>query len=255
MVESYSYFDLGILISFISAGFYKSLITKRKEQMKSTFKFKKLLVSLAIASSASLTIAPATTQAGVTANAGIASKYVFRGIEQKGSASASAGLDYEADSGLYVGTWVGDVETGLEYDFYAGWAGEFNGVSLGLGGTYYGYTERDFDSPYKEVNLSLGYAGFTVGYDKGVWESDEDVDYTHAYLSYEYDAFSATYAVLDGDIDTKDDAISYLDLGYSVELAEGLDGSINYIYSMPEDSDVDPEPYLIFGISKAFNLM
>jgi len=228
--------------------------------MKSIFKFNKLFVSLAIASSASLTLAPVAAQAGVTGNIGMVSNYVFRGIEQKNSASVSAGLDYEADSGIYVGTWVGDVDnnegdSGLEYDFYAGWAGEVEGVSLGLGGTYYGYTEASFDSPYKELNLSLGLAGFTLGYDKGVYESTTDIDYSHVYLSYEINDFSATYAVLDGDLDTKDDAVSYLDLGYSTELSKGLDGSVNYIYSMPEDSANDPSPYLIFGISKSFDIM
>jgi len=222
--------------------------------MKKSFQLKTLLASMVVASS--VTLAPIAAQAGVSANVGMVSNYVFRGVEQTDSASAFAGLDYENDSGLYVGTWIADVTDGLEYDFYAGWAGEFDGVSLGLGGTYYGYTEKAFDQPYKEINLSVGFAGVTLGYDKGVHEVVvKDEDYSHAYISYERNDFSATYGVYDANIDAKKDAQSYLDLGYSFELAKGLDGSVNYIYSSPEDSNNDPRTYLILGISKSFDVM
>ncbi|VAW49280.1 hypothetical protein MNBD_GAMMA04-1549 [hydrothermal vent metagenome] len=221
--------------------------------MKKSFKLKTLLASLVVASS--VTLAPVAAQAGVSANVGMVSNYVFRGVEQTDSASASAGLDYENESGLYVGTWIADVTDGLEYDLYAGWAGEFDGVSLGLGGTYYGYTDRAFDEPYKEVNLSVGFAGVTLGYDKGIHELAKEEDYSNAYISYERNDFSATYGVYDANIDAKKDAMNYLDLGYSFELAKGLDGSVNYIYASPEDSNNDPETYLILGISKSFDVM
>ncbi len=224
--------------------------------MKKTFQLKKLLVAVAMTSSATMMMAPVVAQAGVSANVGMVSNYVFRGVEQSGEASASAGLDYENDSGLYVGTWVADVNNGLEYDLYAGWSGEVKGVSLGLGGTYFGYTEADFDQPYKELNLSVGFAGVTLGYDKGVHEVVvKDEDYSHAYISYERNNFSATYAVYDANNDVNNDAINYLDLGYSMELSKGLDGSVNYLYTSPEDSAQDPKAYLILGISKSFDVM
>ena len=211
-----------------------------------------------VLASSSTMMMPTLSQAGVSANVGMVSNYVFRGVEQTDSASASAGLDYENDSGLYVGTWAADVENGLEYDFYAGWSGEIKGVSLGLGGTYYGYTNASFDRPYKELNLSVGFAGVTLGYDKGVHEqasNAKDNDYYHAYINYEQNNFSATYGMLDLDEDTKKDALNYLELGYSMELAKGLDGSVNYVYSVPENSANDPTTYLILGISKSFDLM
>ncbi len=226
--------------------------------MKKTFQLNKTLMAVVLASSSTMLLVPSISQAGVSANVGMVTNYVFRGVEQTESASALAGLDYDHDSGLYVGTWVADVENGLEYDFYAGWSGEFKGVSLGLGGTYYGYTDATFDRPYKELNLSVGFAGVTLGYDKGVHEqagSAKDNDFYHAHISYERNNFSATYGMLDLDEDTKKDALNYLDLGYSMELAKGLDGSINYVYSVPEDSANDPTTYLILGISKSFDLM
>ncbi|VAW47277.1 hypothetical protein MNBD_GAMMA03-1069 [hydrothermal vent metagenome] len=221
--------------------------------MKKSFKLKTLLASMVVASS--VTLAPVAAQAGVSANVGMVSNYVFRGVEQTDSASASAGLDYENDSGFYVGTWVADVTDGLEYDFYAGWSGEIKGVSLGLGGTYYGYTERAFDEPYKEINLSAGFLGVTLGYDKGIHELADEEDYSHAYIGYEKAGFWGTIGVYDANIDAKKDAMNYLDLGYSMELVKGLDGSINYVYASPEDSANDPKAYLILGISKSFDLM
>ncbi|MCF6253310.1 MAG: TorF family putative porin [Thiomicrorhabdus sp.] len=232
--------------------------------MKKTFQLNKTLMAVVLASSSTMLLVPTISQAGVSANVGMVSNYVFRGVDQSdGKASASAGLDYENDSGIYVGTWVGGVDNGaasgagkgLEYDFYAGWSGEVKGVSLGLGGTYFGYTEASFDQPYKEVNLSVGFAGVTLGYDKGVHELATEADYSHTYISYERNNFSATYAVYDANIDANNDAVNYLDLGYSIELAKGLDGSVNYIYSAPEDSANDPKTYLILGISKSFDVM
>ncbi len=223
--------------------------------MKKSFQLKNLLVSMAMASSVAFSMTSVTAHAGVSANIGMVSNYVFRGVEQTDSASGFAGLDYENDSGFYAGTWIADVTDGLEYDLYAGWSGEMDGISLGVGGTYYGYTERAFDEPYKEVNLSVGFAGVTLGYDKGIHELAKEEDYSNAYISYEYNSFSATYGVYDANIDVKKNAVSYLDLGYSTELSPGLEGGVNYIYASPEDSNNDPKAYLILGISKSFDVM
>lgn len=217
---------------------------------------KKVLTTLGVSAvlAGSMVVSNAAL-AGASANVGMVSNYVFRGVEQTESASASAGLDYEADSGLYVGTWVADVESGLEYDLYAGWSGEFSGVTLGLGGTYYGYTDSAFDEPYTEVNLSVGFGPVSLAYDQGTTGADGKTKYNHMAASYEKGAFAATYGIFDGNTDVKKDATSYLDLGYSYELAAGLDGTANYVYSMPENSASDPSAYLILGLSKSFDLM
>ena len=226
--------------------------------MKKTTSLKKLLVSMAIVSSTALTFAPATTQAGASANIGYVSNYVFRGVQQTNTGSGSAGLDYEDDSGLYVGTWGADVDDGLEYDFYAGWGGAFSDVNLGIGATYYGYTKSAFDDPYQEVNLSLGYGPVTLGYDlgqhlKGATTGPKDKDYSDISIGMDYESVSATLGVWDEDTDAKDDALTYFDLSYSTELAAGLDGSITYTYALSEASGATADNYLIFGISKAFD--
>ena len=94
----------------------------------------------------------------VTGNAGILSDYVFRGIHQS-SGTGNGGLDFEY-MGFYAGTWLADVEDGIEYDLYAGYVYEFeNGLYLGAGYTSYQYSDT-FDDEYNEVNL---YAGGSVG--------------------------------------------------------------------------------------------
>lgn len=228
--------------------------------MKKTFQLKSLLLSMAVAGSAAMAVMPATSQAGVSANIAGSSMYIFRGIDQNGEmASASAGLDYESDSGIYIGTWAAKVDTGLEYDIYGGWSGSFGDVSVGLGATAYRYTDAAFDKPYTEVNASLGYKMITVGYDKGYHEDSvadgSDADYDHKYVSVEYEGFAAKYGVYDPDVDVSDNANSYLDLGYSAELSPGLEGSVNYIFTTYEDSATKDTNYLVFGISKSFDIM
>ena len=229
--------------------------------MNKTFKLKSLLLSMAVAGAATFTMAPVVAQAGVSANVGFVSTYVYRGVQQTSDGSASAGLDYEHESGFYAGVWgvdVGSGEAGLEYDLYAGWAGQFGEISVDAGVVGYYYT-GDFDTSYQEVAVSAGYGPITVGYAGGKWEDGagpgDDSDYTDMYITAEFAGVSLTYGEWDADTDLKDDALSRVELGYGLELAKGLDGSVTYIKSMPEDSSVKDEDYLVFGISKSFDIM
>ena len=56
---------------------------------------------------------PLIASAGVSANLGITSNYLFRGVTQTdGSTATQGGLDYEHASGLYVGGWGSNVDFG-----------------------------------------------------------------------------------------------------------------------------------------------
>jgi uncharacterized protein (TIGR02001 family) len=105
-----------------------------------------LLVALGLAAS------QGAVAADFSANIGMMSDYIFRGIKQNTSAAAFAGLDYE-NSGFYVGTWAAEVGEGLEYDLYAGYEGSVGDFSYGIGYTGYFYTD-DFDDTYNEINLT-----------------------------------------------------------------------------------------------------
>ena len=73
---------------------------------------KKSILSIALSTtllaSATFTSAQAVALEGVSGNVGLVSQYLFRGIAQTSTASASAGLDYE-NGGFYLGTWAADV--------------------------------------------------------------------------------------------------------------------------------------------------
>lgn len=244
--------------------------------MKKTFSVKSLLVSMAIASSAALSIAPATTQAGVSGNMGAVSTYVFRGVYQTGAAG-QGGIDYESDSGVYVGTWLSNVDTGgtnnlhgLEYDLYGGWAGTAGGVDLGIGYTGYFYT-NGFDQMYNELNLSAGFGGVTVAFNPGVYDAPDakghsETNYYNINISGDIGPISTTLGYNDFDtssskvipgVDNKGAENAYLELSYSKELFKNVDGSITYIASQAEDTagDSQVQNYLVFGVTSTFDIM
>lgn len=118
--------------------------------MKKTTSLKKLLVSMAIVSSAALAVTPATTQAGeVSYNAAVSNMYLWRGINVSNpSPAVFGGIDYAADSGLYIGTWTsseGAFDNSSELDIYGGYAGSAGdfGFDIGYAAYLYPYANKD----------------------------------------------------------------------------------------------------------------
>lgn len=237
--------------------------------MKTSFKIKSLLMSMAIAGSSLATIAPATVQAGASANFGGVTTYVYRGLHQAGAAG-QGGLDYETDSGLYAGVWASQVgagtqeQNGLEYDVYGGWGGSFGGVDLGIGYIGYFYTNA-FDDMYNELNLSVGVGGVTLAFNPGIHDAenadgDDSTNYYNVNLSGDIGPVSAELGYNDWDMDdseTKDGAVNtYLNLTYSMEISKGWEGSVGYVGNYQEDAAGDSfvENYLIVGVSTSFDL-
>lgn len=127
------------------------------------------LIPLALAA---MVAAPAA-HAGFSANVGLTSNYLWRGVTQSDDGFAvSGGIDYEHDSGFYVGTWAsninwavyGNPNDGVEIDFYGGFAGEANGVGYDVGIIYYHYPDNMYDgSDFTELYGSLSYGPFEAG--------------------------------------------------------------------------------------------
>jgi len=231
--------------------------------MTKTFKLKSLALSLAVAGAASVAMVPATSQAGVSANVGVVTDYVFRGFNQStdtGSPAIQGGFDYEHDSGLFAGIWGSTMDYGYEYDLYAGWGGTFNGVDLGAAYTAYYYTDEDVygkGAAFEEINLSAGYGPVSVAADLDV--DSDNTNYIHYAVSLDASAVaegvSLTYGVTQTDKDstgakTKD--AGYLDIGYSTTLDMGVDLGVNFVMA---DAGADDTSYLIVGLSKSFDLM
>lgn len=120
---------------------------------------------LVCATAALAAMASGTALAEVTANVGITSDYIFRGLYQNG-ATAFAGIDVETDSGFYLGGWGTDLDDGLEYDIYAGYAKDGEVFDWYAGVTGYYYTD-EFDDSYEEINLGFTYGFMTIDYALG----------------------------------------------------------------------------------------
>ncbi|MCW8956394.1 MAG: TorF family putative porin, partial [Gammaproteobacteria bacterium] len=166
---------------------------------------------LAISAAVAGVLVSSASYAGASANVGFVSDYYFRGVFQAAS-SASAGIDYEHESGAYVGTWWGDVDEGLETDYYLGYAGEASGLSYDVSYVVYDYTD-DFDDKYTEVNLKFGYGPVSIEYAVGEYDTAPvALDYTFSALTYENSGFYLTLGSLGDDFKG-----SYTELGYGVE--------------------------------------
>lgn len=113
--------------------------------------------------------------AGLSANLGVVSDYVFRGVSQSGGDPAvQGGVDYRHASGFYAGTWASSVswptDFGLyssgrtEWDFYGGFKQALpgsTGLTYDLGTRYYYFSGNrnagavDLDT--WEVHAGLGW--------------------------------------------------------------------------------------------------
>jgi uncharacterized protein (TIGR02001 family) len=126
-------------------------------------------------------------QADVSANLAVQSNYYFRGITQTSNGAAvSGGLDYNDDSGFYVGTWMSNIDftsapkASAEVDLYAGYGGDIgSGFSYDLSYLYYAYPGAGGDAQngeldYGEVagSLSYGPATLSVNYTTNSEASD-----------------------------------------------------------------------------------
>ena len=192
----------------------------------------------------------AEESSSLTANIGVVSQYHFRGIQQTGSASASAGLDYESGS-FSVGTWAADVGDGLEVDVYGAYAFEINDdSSFSVGFTSYQYT-GDFDSAYNELNLGYSMSDFEASYSIGKWDGvvgNEDAtegNYTILSVAYTVGAFTGTIGVYGDEAEGE-----YFDLVYETTIGE-FDIGVGLLVS---GSDLNDDESLYFSFSKAIDL-
>ena len=143
-------------------------------KIKISHLFRGLMLGLLLAGS---TAASAAWE--FSANFGLTTDYVFRGISQNGEdASASGGIDFSHDSGFYVGTWVAIVDqveldsnpddTNTELDIYGGFGGNFtDAFSYDIGLIYYAYpvdaNQLNFWEVYGSLSYDFGVASITGG--------------------------------------------------------------------------------------------
>lgn len=172
---------------------------------------KRTLISMALIAGSCVS---AQAVAAASGNIGVTSNYLWRGVTQTADdAAVQGGLDYESDSGFYVGTWASNVDfgdgTSYELDLYAGFAGEFgDGFGYDVGYLYYGYPDAPGSIDFGELYGSLSWQWLTIGYAHFIHAGDD---------------------VAGGNLD--DEGYGYLTADISVPLTEMLTLDIHYGYN------------------------
>ena len=129
--------------------------------------------------------------AGASANIGVTSNYMWRGMTQtQDDPAIQGGLDYSHDSGVYVGTWASNSKfgnnSGTELDLYAGYKKELKGgMSYDVGVIKYAYPD-DNSPDFTELYAKAGYKGFNAEVDytvdrEGISTNENDVYYALGY--------------------------------------------------------------------------
>jgi uncharacterized protein (TIGR02001 family) len=149
-----------------------------------------------------------------TANAGLYSQYVFRGLTQTQKGPAlQGGIDYVHDSGLYAGMWASNINwfsdlnpgnsASIEWDGYAGfkktWLDEFT--------TDLGYLRYEYPGSYPALAL-------------GVLKPNTDEVYLG--LGWKWVILKYSYAVSDLFGVPQSEGSSYLDLSVAVPLPQSF---------------------------------
>jgi uncharacterized protein (TIGR02001 family) len=185
----------------------------------------------ALAALAGCALAAPTHAGDLSANVSVTNNYIWRGLTQTENNSAvQGGIDYAADSGFYVGTWVSNVNYGpsdvysYEHDIYAGYAFETGNISWDLGYLYYNYDkEAEFD--FGEVYGTVGIGGFSASlYVLTNTEADEGE-------GQDFGAGGTYYAALDYGFEVGDGIEVGLHVGYhDGDFAEAFNGSDDGYY-------------------------
>ena len=105
----------------------------------------------------------------LTANIGLFSQYIFRGIAQTaGQPAVQGGFDYAHSSGFYLGTWASNISwledfgqynrSSLEWDFYGGYKNNFPGSedwNYDVGLYYYYYPGKRNPGAYNADTFEM----------------------------------------------------------------------------------------------------
>lgn len=133
---------------------------------------KKTLLSIALTSllaSTAVVSTAASASIDVSGNVGVTTNYLWRGVTQKSDHPAlSGGIDFSHESGAYVGAWGSQADWAedmtVEFDYYAGYAGEIKDTkfSYDVGYIYYAYPDAAEDVDFSEVYAGVTYDFFTL---------------------------------------------------------------------------------------------
>jgi len=155
-----------------------------------------------------------------SANVAMTTNYVWRGVSQSDLDPAiQGGFDFSHSSGLYAGTWGSNVDfdeavadpADMEWDLYAGYSTEVNGVGIDVGVIQYAYPGSTADLDWVEFYGSASYKFLTLSFahSSDAFNSNQDGTYVNLGASFEVSGFTLGASVGSYDIDTKNDYVDY----------------------------------------------
>ena len=156
-----------------------------------------------------------------SANIGLFSQYIFRGLQQtNGDPAIQGGLDYSHSSGFYLGTWATNISWLKEN------ATQANGAVLGLYDN--AKAEVDFYGGFKwvltpDVTIDLGtiyywYSGNVSAAYRALWPAGTDIPKANTWEAYyaviwKWLSFKLNYSLTNDTFGTADsNGSTYLDL-------------------------------------------
>ncbi len=220
----------------------------------------KTLAAVSVLAMASLASAPAMAE--LSANVGVNSNYIWRGVTQTDDEAAiSGGLDFAHDSGIYLGTWTSSLggDGQYELDLYGGYAGEVGAVSYDLGVISYLYPVGDDELDFTEIYGNLGFGPITAGIaytvDKEAGGDENDLYYS---LGANFEVKEGlSLGALVGYYDFEDDSVDdYSHYQVSLTKSAGDFGDFTFAVDkndIDDGSDID-DTRVSIGWSKSFDL-
>jgi len=209
--------------------------------MKSLLSSSVRLATLGLTAATAMAVShSAVAEVEVSASAGVASAYLFRGVDQGPGQGAIFGDLTASMGGSYASVWATSGTGGsTEYDLIIGHSLDVGDFTVDVGAVNYMYPADDSadsfgDSSEVYVNVSLGVV--TLSFVDNVAGA---TDYEYYSISAEHGAFSAVL----GYSDTEDKAVfgtEKVDLDYThLDLSYAYNDSLSFTVSQIVDLDED----------------
>jgi len=183
--------------------------------------------------------APPPPEHTFTANIGLFSEYIFRGIAQTaGKPAVQGGFDYAHASGFYAGTWASNISwledfgaynrSSLEWDFYGGYKNTF---------------------PDSDFFYDLGVYGYVYPGSRNPGIADADTWELYAALGWKWASVKFSYSLTDyfgarpNANANKTDGTYYIDASAAYPLGDSgfaLLGHVGHLDVRHDGSDSDP---------------
>ncbi|WP_457672975.1 TorF family putative porin [Thiolapillus sp.] len=222
---------------------------------------------LAIACGVIVLGATSMAQAELTANIGVTSNYLWRGVSQTGDdAAVSGGIDWAHDSGFYLGTWASNIDwgngSGAEVDVYGGFANEIGDFGYDVGLIYYYYPTSGYeDSDFIELNLTGSWKFLEAGI---AWtlngQADDDAPFSDGDLYYHIAAsfdlaetwsVAGTYGYYDFDVPNSGD-VDYGHFQLDVTKSAGDWGDFTFTVSKADEESGNDDVKFVASWAKSF---